>query len=93
MEHQLSPLNEQFLDQIVAGGLFPSKEAALDAAMGALREKTDAIEFVCAEHMEAVEEGIADADAGLCDAMTEDDWAELKKLAHDVAAGVHQGEK
>ena len=77
----------------MAGGLYPSKEAALDAAVAALREKTDAIEFVCGEHMAAVEEGIAEADAGLCQPMTKDDWSELKRLAHDVAAGVRQGDE
>jgi hypothetical protein len=92
MEHQLSSHNEQYLERIVAGGLFPSKEAALDAAVAALREKTDGIEFVCHEHMDAVEQGIDEADAGLCRPMTDDDWSQLRQRAHDVAAGIRQGD-
>jgi hypothetical protein len=91
MEHGLSPQNEQYLRQVVAGGIYPSKEAALDAAVAALRERNDEIPFIPDEHMEAVEEGLAEADAGLCRPMTEDDWARLHQLARDVAAGKSQG--
>jgi len=91
MDHELSPQNEQYLERVVAGGLFPSKEAALDAAVAALREKTDEVPFVPDEHMEAVEQGIDEADAGLSQPMTDDDWSRLRQRAHDVAAGKHQG--
>ena len=56
MTKELSSQNEQFLDSIVAGGLFPSKEAALDAAIEALREKTQQIPFVPDEHMERLDQ-------------------------------------
>jgi hypothetical protein len=39
MDKALSPQSEQYLASVVAGGLFPSKEAALEAAVAALREK------------------------------------------------------
>jgi hypothetical protein len=55
MVKELSPQAEQYLAGVVAGGLFPSKEAALEAAAAALREKTDEIPFVPDEHMEQVE--------------------------------------
>jgi Arc/MetJ-type ribon-helix-helix transcriptional regulator len=87
MNHELSPQYEQYLDQMVSGGLYPSKEAALEAAIEALREKTEEIPFVPDEHMEAVERGIEEANAGLATPMTKDDWASLRQLAHDVAAG------
>jgi hypothetical protein len=86
MEHELSPQNQQYLDRIVAGGLFPSKEAALDAAVAALREKTEEVPFVLHEHMEAVEQAIDEADAGLSRPMTDEDWSRLRQRAHDVAA-------
>ncbi|HEY2837544.1 MAG TPA: hypothetical protein VGJ26_00225 [Pirellulales bacterium] len=86
MSHSLSPHAEQYLDQIVAGGLYPSKEAALEAAVEALREKNDEIPFVPDEHMEAVERAIESANAGEATPMTQDDWARLRKIAHDVAA-------
>jgi hypothetical protein len=91
MQHELSPQNEQYLERIVAGGLFPSREAALDAAVAALREKTHEIPFVPNEHMEAVERALDDADAGLCRPMTDDDWSRLRQRARDVAARKHQG--
>ncbi len=91
MEHGLSPQNQQYLEQVVAGGIYPSKEAALDAAVAALREKNDEIPFIPDEHMGAVEQAIESADAGLCRTMTEDDWERLRQLARDVAAGKNQG--
>jgi len=36
---ELSPQTEQCLASVVASGLFPSAEAALEAAIEALREK------------------------------------------------------
>jgi hypothetical protein len=91
MEHELSPQNQLYLDQIIAGGLFPSREAALDAAIAALREKTEAIPFAPAEHMEAIERGIDQADAGLSRLMTEEDWARLRQRARDGAARTRSG--
>jgi Arc/MetJ-type ribon-helix-helix transcriptional regulator len=91
MVHELSPQTEQYLEQVVALGLYASKEAALEAAVVALREKDREIPWVPEEHMEAVEQGLAEADAGLCQPMTEEDWAELRKLAEDVAAGLDEG--
>jgi Arc/MetJ-type ribon-helix-helix transcriptional regulator len=86
MDQQLSPQNEEFLERIVAGGIYPSKAAALDAAVTALREKNDEIPFVPEEHREAVEQGLAEADAGLCEPMTSEDWEELRQLVRDAAA-------
>jgi hypothetical protein len=40
MSRELSPQSEQYLANAVASGLFPSTEAALEAAVEALREKT-----------------------------------------------------
>jgi hypothetical protein len=53
-----SPQAERYLASFVAGGLFPSKEAAIEAAVAALREKTEPIPFVPDEHMARVEAAI-----------------------------------
>lgn len=87
MQHELSPQSEQYLDKIVAGGLYPSKEAALEAAVDALREKNEEIRSVPDEHIEAVERAIESANAGKSTPMTAADWAQLRQRAIDVAAG------
>jgi len=91
MDQHLSPQNEEFLERIVAGGIFPSKAAALDAAVTALRQNNDAIPFVPDEHMDAVEHAIDEADAGRTWEMTPDDWARLRQRARDVAARKNNG--
>lgn len=40
MPYELSAQSERYITSVVAGGLFSSKEAALEAAVTALREKT-----------------------------------------------------
>lgn len=87
MATEIPPQIEQYLASVVAGGLFPSQEAALEAAIDVLREKTEPIPFVPDEHMEQVEQGIREANAGLCREMTEADWEALRQLARDTAAG------
>jgi hypothetical protein len=92
MASGFSPQNEQFLHDIVAGGLYPSKEAAIDAALDAFRaaqpEPFDPnIPMVPDEHMEGVEEALAELDAGLGVEMTRDEWDRLRQFARDVAAG------
>ena len=93
MEHRLSPQNEQYLEQIVAVGLYASKEAALNAAIVALREKTEEVPAVPAEHFDAVEAGLAEAEAGLCQPMTDDEWSQLRQRAHEIAAARRQGDR
>lgn len=87
MAAELSPQNQQFLDSIVAGGLFPSQEAAMAAAIDALREKIDPIPLVPDEHAERVEQGIASARAGRKRVLTDADWEALRQVARDTAAG------
>jgi hypothetical protein len=92
MASGFSPQNEQFLHDVVAGGLYPSKEAALNAAVDALRTgRSDAdddnLPMVPEEHMAGVEEGLADLEAGRCIEMTPNEWERLRQFARDVAAG------
>lgn len=86
MEIHFSPQTEQFLAHAVSSGMFPSKEAAIDAAVEALREKTEPIPMVPDEHMASVEEALESYNAGEFSPMTETDWAELRQRVHDIAA-------
>ncbi|MBI2824213.1 MAG: hypothetical protein HYX69_05965 [Planctomycetia bacterium] len=87
MDKELSPQTEQYLASVVAGGLFPSKEAALEAAVAALREKTADIPFVPDVHMEQVEKAIESANAGQLTPMTPEYWERLRQVVRDTAAG------
>ena len=87
MATQLSPQIEQYLASIVAGGLFPTEEAALEAAIAALREKTEPIGYVPDEHMARVEQAIESGNAGRSRALADADWEHLKQLARDAASG------
>lgn len=89
MNHELSPQSEQYLDKVVSGGLFPSKEAALEAAVAALREKTEEIPFVPDEHMEAVERGLEEANAGKLTPVTPEFWNGLRQMVREIAAKNH----
>lgn len=86
MDRQLSPEAEQFLTRAVATGMFPSKEAALEAAIAALRERTEEIPDVPDEHMEAVERAIESANAGRVMRMTPEFWERLRTVVRDTAA-------
>lgn len=88
MEKDLSPQTEQYLASVVADGLFPSKEAALEAAVQALREKTEPFPFVPAEHMDAVERAIESANAGRLTPMTPEYWEQLRQVVRDTASGI-----
>ncbi len=85
MANELSSQSEQYLAQVVASGMFPSKEAALDAAVVALREKNEPIPLVPAEHMALVEEALESSAAGHSRPMTDEDWSKLHDLVDQVA--------
>jgi Arc/MetJ-type ribon-helix-helix transcriptional regulator len=87
MSIELSPQIEQYLASVVAGGMFPSQEAALEAAITALREKTGQPPFVPAEHLELVEQGMASVRAGRTRELSDADWEQLAQHARDVASG------
>jgi hypothetical protein len=86
MARELSPETERYLASVVAGGLFPSKEAALEAAVGALRAQQEHIPAVPAEHMDLVEQAMAAVQAGRCRELTDADWERLHQRARDVAS-------
>lgn len=82
---QLSPQNEQFINQVVADGFFPNQDAALDAAIAALREKTAQIPFLEEEYVEAAKEGLRESQAGLSRIMTEEDRRRLQDRITAIA--------
>ena len=92
MANGLSSQSEQYLAQVVASGLFPSKEAALEAAVVALREKNEEVPLIPEEHMALVEEALASAEAGDVQPITQDDWSQLREVIKRVAAE-NRGEK
>jgi hypothetical protein len=87
MSSELSESTEQYLASVVAGGLYPSKEAALEAAVAALREKNEPVPPVPDEHLELVEQAVASSRVGRSRALTADDWANLRQNARDAASG------
>jgi vacuolar-type H+-ATPase subunit E/Vma4 len=91
MSRELSPQVEQYLARVVAGGLFPSEEAALEAAIAALREKIEPVLAVPDEHVELIEQGIASLRAGRCRVYTDADWENLRQLARDSASSSQPG--
>lgn len=91
MAYQLSAQSEQFLASVVAGGLFSTKEAALEAAVAALREKNRLLPAVPDEHVELVEEAIAAALDGHLREFKESDWSQLRQYAREVANRSQQG--
>jgi len=91
MSYELSPQAEQYLESVVAGGLFPTKEAAIEAAVEALRRNIEAIPMVPQEHMEMVEQGIASARAGRGRELTDADWENLRQHARLAASGNRPG--
>lgn len=78
MAYELSPQSEQYLASIVADGLYPSKQAALEAAVATLREKDRPLPMVPDNHLDAVEKAIASADAGNLRELTPTDWSRLR---------------
>jgi hypothetical protein len=85
MATMLPPKIEEYLASVVACGMFPSQEAALEAAIDALREKTEPIPFVPDEHMEHVEQAIESASAGQTRPMTPEYWDGLRQIVRDAA--------
>ena len=67
-------------------GLAGSPEAALEAAVAALREKTEPVS-IPDEHVEAIERALASSRAGLSRKITPADWEDIRQAARDAAAG------
>jgi hypothetical protein len=71
---------------MVSAGFYPSKEAALEAAIEALRERSELIPFVPDEHMEQVEKAIESANAGRLTLVTPEFWEGLRQMVREIAS-------
>jgi hypothetical protein len=85
MAAELSSRIEQHLASMVAGGLFPSQDAALEAAIDALCDKFEPIVDAPAEHMERLEQAIESANAGNTKPFTPEYWNNLRQKIRDAA--------
>ena len=93
MASGFSPQNEMYLAKALAEGLYPSKDAALDAAVSALREKNEEIPYIPEEHMDLVEAALDSSRAGRSREFTEADWERFRQRIRDVAARNQQDAK
>jgi len=80
MKTNISPENELFIDQQVADGTFPNRQAALDAAVELLRQRSDTLA--------RIDRGREQLDQG---EFTEYDGSSLKKRFNDLKS-LSQGE-
>ena len=80
MKTNISPENELFIDQQVADGTFPNRQAALDAAVELLRQRSDTLARID-KRREQLDQG----------EFTEYDESSLKKRFNDLKS-LAQGE-
>lgn len=80
MASELSPQTEQFIQQAVASGLYPSREAMIDKAIEILH-KAEARQALIHD----VNQGIAEFAAGLGAEMTREDWDEIELAGIELA--------
>ncbi len=85
MSGDLSPHIEQKIADAVAGGLYPSREALIEAGVEHLLEEQ--VPLVPQEHMALVEAAIESSRAGQSAEMRRQDWDELQRMVSDIAAG------
>ncbi|MBL8830614.1 MAG: hypothetical protein JNM18_26815 [Planctomycetaceae bacterium] len=85
MSTDLAPHIEQKIAAAVASGLFPSREAVIEAGVEQLLDSH--IPRIPAEHRERVEAAILAANAGHVEPMSAEEWESLRQLVRDVAAG------
>lgn len=86
MDERLSTESQRYLTSVVSAGLYPSEQAALEAAIAALRERNEQSTPVPIEHLEAVEKGIASSIAGRSRPLTAADWARFRQIAREACS-------
>lgn len=85
MSNGLSPHIEQKIAEAVAGGLYPSREALIEAGVQHLLDEQ--IPLVPDEHMGFVEAALESSRLGRSAEMTPQEWDELHRMVADIAAG------
>ncbi len=82
MGESLSPDIEQRIAEALAGGLYPSREALLEA--GVVQLLDDAVPLVPAEHMAQVEAALESIQKCGSAEMTRQDWDQLHRMVGDM---------
>ena len=85
MSSGFSPQIDRKIAEALSGGLYPSREALIEAGVEQLLDEQ--VAMVPEEHMALVEAAIESSQAGGSERMKPEDWDELHRLVADVAAG------
>jgi Arc/MetJ-type ribon-helix-helix transcriptional regulator len=85
MSSGLSPHVEHKIAEALASGLYPSREALIEAGVEQLLDEQ--LPLIPEEHEVLVEAAINSSSAGRSVEMTRREWDELHQLVSDVAAG------
>lgn len=84
MSMAFSPHIEQKISEALAGGLYPSREALLEAGVEKLF--ADPVPPIPDEHMDLVEAAMESSRAGHSAVMTNQEWEQLRRGVRDIAA-------
>jgi Arc/MetJ-type ribon-helix-helix transcriptional regulator len=85
MSNELSPHIEQRITEALASGLYPSREALIEAGVESLLDER--IPMVPDEDMPLVEAAFESSSVGRSAEMTRQEWNELHQMVNDIAAG------
>jgi Arc/MetJ-type ribon-helix-helix transcriptional regulator len=85
MSNALSPHIERKIAEAVAGGLYPSREALIEAGVEHLLDEQ--IVPMPDEHVALVEAAIESSRSGHSAQMTRQEWDELHRMVDDIATG------
>lgn len=88
MSSGLSPQIEQKIAEALAGGLYPTREALIEAGVERLLDEE--VAMVPEEDMALVEAAIESSLAERSQRMKPEDWDELHRVVANVAAGKHR---
>ncbi len=85
MSGGLSPQIERKIAEALAGGLFPSREALIEAGVEHLLDEQ--VPLVRPQDLALVEAALESSSAGRSAEMTRQEWDELHRMVADIAAG------
>ena len=85
MSSGLSPDVEHKIAEALATGLYPSREALIEAGVEQLLDEQ--LPMIPDEHEALIEAAIKSSSAGRSTEMTRREWDDLRQLVNDIAAG------
>jgi Arc/MetJ-type ribon-helix-helix transcriptional regulator len=85
MSSGLSPHVEHKIAEALASGLYPSREALIEAGVEQLLDEQ--LPMIPEEHEALVAAAIESSNAGRSAEMSRREWDELHQLVNDIAAG------